>query len=164
MMLLLLPLVLMPQTANAQAAEGSFVELQRQVASGDTIFVTTVQGQTLKGTVRALSDSVLTLQRGPATLSFRPADVMRVTRRGHEVRNAALLGLAVGFLAGSVFALTSDRCTYTCFSSPAGVLAFGSLGGGIGVSVGALVGTSRRREQVLFERQSGTALTMHIAW
>jgi hypothetical protein len=162
-MLLLLPFVLV-STANAQVATGSFVELQSQIARGDTIFVTNAEGQTLEGRVRAVSESSLTLQRGAATLTFRPEDVMRVTRRGHEVRNAALMGLAVGFLAGSALALTSDNCTYTCFSSPAGVLAFGSLGGGIGLSVGAMVGTSRTRDQVLFERQNGSALIMRIAW
>jgi hypothetical protein len=163
-LVLLLVSLLIAQPANAQVSDGSFLELQKQIAPGDTIYVTDAEGETRKGIVQTISDSLLTLQRGPTTLTFRPGDVSRVTRRGHEVRNAALIGLAVGFLAGAVFALTSDDCTYTCFSSPAGVFMIGSLGGGVGLGVGAAVGKSRTREQVLLEKRSSSALMMRIAW
>lgn len=135
---------------HAQAPATSFGELASRLSIGETVFVTNHAGKTVKGQVQRVSDIILVLRSGSDDLTLTASDVQRIARRGHTIRNGALIGLAVGFIIGGTVAAGADQCTYTCFSSPAGVLAFGGLFGSIGVGIGAGVGASLRREQVVF--------------
>ena len=143
------------------------------------MFVTNRAGKTVKGTVQQVTDTILVLRSGPDDLTLAASDVQRIARRGHTVRNGALIGLAAGFVVGGTWAAGADECTYTCFSSPAGVLAFGGLFGAIGMGVGAGVGASLRREQVVFASattgraratitalvpQGGAGMRVRISW
>lgn len=65
-----------------------------------------------------------------------------------------VVGLLVGFAIGSTWAANADDCTYTGFSGPAGVVAFGGLFGAVGMGVGAGVGATVRAEDVVFASQS----------
>ncbi len=143
-------MVAMAATAHAQAPATTFPELANHLTIGETVFVTNRAGKTVKGKVRQVSDSILVLGSGPDDLTLTASDVQRVARRGHTIRNGALIGLATGFVVGGAWAAGADECTYTCFSSPAGVLALGGLFGSIGMGIGAGVGASLRREQVVF--------------
>ena len=147
---LFIALMAMAAVAHAQAPATSFGELRSRLSIGDTLFVTDRAGKTVKGRVQQVTDTILVLRSGPDDLTLAASDVQRIARRGHEVRNGALIGLAAGFVVGGALAAASDECTYTCFSSPAGVLTFGGLFGAIGMGVGAGVGASLRKEQVVF--------------
>lgn len=141
--------VAMAATAHAQTSATTFPELAKHLTIGETVFVTNGAGKTLKGTVRQVSDSILVLGRGPGDLTLMAADVQRVSRPGHEIRNGALIGLFAGFVVGTAWASAQD-CAYVCFSSSSGVAGFGALFGSIGLGIGAGVGAAVKREHVVF--------------
>jgi hypothetical protein len=144
--------VSMAAVAHAQAPATVFADLQTRLSAGEVVFVTNDAGKTVKGTVRQVSDTLLVLRSGSDELTLTGSDVQRIARRGHTLRNGAFIGLATGFVVGGTLAAAADDCTYTCFSSPGGVLAFGALFGAVGAGVGAAVGASLRKEHVVFER------------
>jgi hypothetical protein len=147
---LFIALMAMAAVVQAQAPATSFDELARRLSIGETVFMTNRAGKTVKGQVQRVSDTILVLRSGSDDLTLTASDVQRISRRGHAIRNGALIGLASGFIIGGIVAARADDCTYTCFSSPAGVLAFGGLFGSIGMGIGAGMGASFRREQVVF--------------
>lgn len=166
-------------TAHAQARATTFAELPGRLVIGETVFVTTRAGQLVKGKVLHVLDTVLVLRHGTGDVRLTAEDVLRIARRGHAVRNGALIGLAGGFAIGSAWAGHADECTYTCFSGPAGVLAFGGLFGAVGMGLGAGVGAAVRREDVVFASQptgrvqaallpsltrAGPAMLVRISW
>lgn len=148
----LVTLVSMAGTAHAQSSATTFAELPSRLSIGETVFVTNQSGQTVKGKVQQVTDTILVLRNGSDDLTLAASDVRRIARRGHTLRNGAIIGFAAGFTVGATWAATADDCTYTCFSSPAGVLMFGGLFGSIGMGAGAAVGDLLRREQVVYAR------------
>jgi hypothetical protein len=152
---LVIGMMLMAPVARAQPPATSFADLRSYVSIGETVFVTNPAGKIVKGKVQRISDTILFLQSGSHDLALPERDVQRVARRGHTLRNGALIGLAAGFVAGAGWA-ASQPCSVTCFSSTGGVLAFGGLFGSIGLGTGAVVGVSLRRDYVVFERATGS--------
>lgn len=144
-------LLSLPVSAQAQSRATSFAELANLLKAGQTVSVTNDAGQTVTGQVRHVSDTMLVLRSGQHDLSLAAPDVQRIARPRHTVRNGALIGLAAGSVAGVTWA-ASQPCDFTCFSSPAGVLAFGGLFAAIGLGVGTVIGTLHRGEHVVFER------------
>ena len=164
---LVLLLLSLPSAAAAQAqappgATSSFAELRNQLSFGDTVVLIDRQGQTVKGKVQRLSDSWLVLRRGRKDLTFSEQETQRIRRSGHAIQRGALIGLIAGFAAGAAWA-ASQPCDFTCFSAPAGVFAFGALGGGIGLGVGTTIGAAVRKEPVVFDRRS-LDVQMRIEW
>jgi hypothetical protein len=167
----------MPAAAHAQASASSFPELASLLETGETVSVANDAGKTVKGKVRQVSDTIVVLRSGRRDVPLAAPDVQRVARSRHRLREGALIGLAAGFTAGATWA-TSQPCDWTCFSSTGGVLTFGGLFGAIGMGVGAAVGASFRREDVVYERKAsgrahaeitplplgGTGLLVKIRW
>jgi hypothetical protein len=139
-------------TASAQPQATSFTELQGRLQIGDTVNVTNDGGETIKGDVERVSDTLLVLRsRGGHDLQLPVLNVQRISRPVHTLRNGALIGLAAGFTIGAI-AAASSGCDIVCFSKPGGVLLIGGLVGSIGMGTGAAVGATIHREHVIFER------------
>jgi len=150
----------MPVAAQAQAPATSFAELASLLKTGETVSVTNNAGKIVKGEVQQVSDTILVLRSGQHDLSLVDADVQRIVRSRHTLRNGALIGLAAGAVAGAALA-ASQPCDFVCFSRPGGVLAWGGLSGSIGMGVGAAVGASLHGDHVVFERRvTGRAQTV----
>jgi hypothetical protein len=144
-------------TANAQTPVAPFAGLVGRLSIGDTLTVTTASGITHQGRLRELSGTALVLRTEGADVTLPAPVVVRIVRREHHVRNGMIIGFASGFVIGAVLALRADDCTVTCFSSPAGMTLWGSLGGGAGLAVGALVGSARPKTSVVFDVESRAA-------
>ena len=102
-------LMAMAAVGHAQAPAISFGELRSRLSIGETVFVTNRAGKTVKGTVQQVTDTILVLRSGPDDLTLAASDVQRVARRGHTVRNGALIGLAAGFVVGGAWAAGADE-------------------------------------------------------
>lgn len=153
-------LVSAASTATAQPKTSSFAELHDFLSIGETVVVTNQTGKTVKGRVLEVSETVLVLRSGQSDLRLAAAEVRRIARRGHSMRNGAIIGLLAGFAAGASLA-AAQPCDFTCFSSAGGILAWGSLGGAIGTGAGLAVAATLRREDVVFE-QAATGETVAI--
>src|SRR5215467_3372351 len=147
----LITLLSLAAAANAQPQVTSFAELQGRLKIGDTVNVTDDVGQTIKGNVEQVSDTMLVLRSRGHDLPLPVLSVQRISRPVHTLRNGALIGLAAGFTVGAI-AAASSGCDIVCFSKPGGVLLIGGLVGSIGMGTGAAVGASIHRERVIFER------------
>jgi hypothetical protein len=155
--LILVTLAVSIATAAAQTRDAPFAALADRLSIGDGITVTTGAGTTHTGTLQRLSDTSIVLRMKGTDLTLAAPDILRIARREHHIRHGMIIGLASGFLVGAVLAVRADDCTYTCFSSPAGVALWGGLGGGAGLAVGALVGAARPRASVVYELESRSA-------
>ena len=155
--LFVLTTALASATAGAQTSSAPFAGLADRLSIGDTLTVTTDGGTTHEGRLRGLSDTALVLRTEGADLTLPAPGVVRIVRREHHIRNGMVIGFASGFAVGAVLAVRADDCTYTCFSSPAGVALWGGLGGGAGLAVGALVGSARPRTSVVYDVESRAA-------
>ena len=144
-------------TAHAQAPATTFAELPNRLVIGETVFATYQTGRTVKGKVQQVSDTILLLRSGQDDLTLAASDVQRITRRGHTLRNGALIGLAAGFTTGAIAAESLGCSNFFCPARNS--MAIGGVSGLIGLGVGAAVGAALRREHVVFERvTTGRAL------
>jgi hypothetical protein len=144
-------------TADAQTPAAPLAGLADRLSIGDTVTVTTETGTMHTGRLQGLSETALVLRTKSADLALAAPGILRIAKQEHHIQNGMLIGFASGFLIGAVLALRADDCTYTCFSSPAGMTLWGGLGGGAGMAVGAVVGAARPRESVVYERESRTS-------
>jgi len=124
------------------------------IKSGEIVFVTADDDQTVKGSLAALTPDSLVIAVAGRRVTFVPAHVRQVrVRRGRATKNGALGGLAVGAIAG--FVLGSGLKNGDSWApSPAGVAL---LFGGVGAGIGALVGTAIPRHKLVYEARPGTA-------
>jgi hypothetical protein len=142
--------VSMGATAHAQAPATTFAELPNRLAIGETVFVTDQAGQTVKGKVQQVSDTVLLLRSDHNDFALAASDVQRIARRGHTLRNWALTGLTAGFATGAIVAESLGCSNFFCPAKNS--VAIGGVSGVIGLGVGAAGGAALRRERVVFER------------
>jgi len=138
-------------TASAQPQATSFAEVQGRLKVGDTVNVTDDAGETIKGNVVQVSDTMLVLRSQGHELPLPVLEVRRLSQPVHPVRNGALIGFAAGFITGAI-AAASSSCGFTRFCDPPGVFLIGGLIGSVGMAAGADVGASIHREHVIFER------------
>ena len=146
-------LVSLAATARAQPQTTSFAELQGRLKIGDTVNVTDEAGETIKGHVELVSDTMLVLRSRGHDLPLPALKVQRISRPVHTVRTGALIGLAAGFTLGAIVAASSP-CGFTRLCDAPGVFLIGGLIGSVGMATGAAVGASIQRERVIFERTS----------
>ena len=153
---ILLALLSWGAPARAQDPVTSFAELPTRLKAGDTILVTNDAGETIKGKVERVVETMLVLRSRQQTLQLTTADVQRIERPRVSLVKSALVGATVGFAAGAVIVSTDD-CSNNgfapCFRDPEGVMlvggAVGLLGLGVGTAAGAVL---RLRERVVFVR------------
>lgn len=149
--------------AFAQTPASSFAQLQTRLALGDSVIVTSEDGQVVKGKVLRLSESSLVLSRKGGDLTLPAGEVRRVALSSHAILGGAVIGLLAGATTGVAWA-ASQECRVACFSSPAGVAITGTLSGAAGLAVGAVIGAGVARPRVLFEREGQRPQAAIVPW
>jgi len=141
-----------PRTASAQTGAMTFSKIETLLPAGTTVVVETVDGRTIKGRLRRLSDSGLVFDKAGAP-AIPPESIRTISRR--IGRRPVLKGPAAGLAAGTGIGLTllaeASRDQHTCAprvpvcraddgmsaGATAGVITV--LGAGIGAGIGALI-------------------------
>jgi hypothetical protein len=133
-------LVLLPVLAGAQEPVKSFDQLNTRLKVGDTIWVTDAQGREIKGKIRDLGPSALTLDSGTAAIVQADAVRLIVERKPRPIARGALWGLGIGAAAGLALGIAvvagcddGDECA-------GAILVLGGLFGGWGAGTGAVIG------------------------
>ena len=99
----------LPSVAPAQEPVKSFDQLDTRLKPGDTIWVTDAQGREVKGKIRGLAPSSLTLDGGAGTMD---ADAVRLIMegKGQQKFKGAMYGLAAGGGAALLLILAAGSC------------------------------------------------------
>ena len=150
-------LVLLPVLAGAQEPVKSFDQLSTRLKVGDTIYVTDAQGREIKGKIRDLGPSALTLDSGTAAIVQADAVRLIVERKPRPIGRGALWGLGIGAAAGLALGVAvvagcdgDDEC--------AGAILVGAgLFGGMGAGTGAVIGALIPGKTLVLYRAPGTA-------
>lgn len=125
------------------------------LSSGEKISVELKDGKKMKGTLGAVSDSVLTLDRGSKTTDVSRDSIARVYRRegaaGKSVGKAAAIGAAIGGGTGVGVGIASGGYEDISRGEVAAIL--GAVGAGIGAGIGAIVGGlgSKEKRVLIYE-------------
>jgi hypothetical protein len=130
-----------PGLALAQEPVKSFDQLDTRLKPGDTVWVTNAQGREVKGKIRELTPSALTLD-GEGGRSYQAGDVWLVVEyRGRNTAKGALWGLVAGAAGGALLGASSgnegDYGTQSGWAL-AGAGIFGGIGAGAGAAIGAM--------------------------
>lgn len=150
-----LTLIASTTPVQAQQVAGSFDELRMHLKAGDTVTVTDMSGQTIRGKVSQLSASSLELVNDSVHRTFTEPDVITIRHRRHNsVKGGAMSGFKIGGLVGGVLGtLVGMSFEINPFAVAAGgALYFGGIGAGIGAGISAL----KRHDETVFAR-SGPA-------
>jgi hypothetical protein len=151
----LMAMLARPQLAFAQVTTDPIIgswERLKAIPPGDKVEVGLRKGQTLKGRLISVSDTVLTIERGKGTTDVTRGDMLRVFRMTPKsTKRATLIGLGTGFgisMAGTaIFANTGERGGEAGLWGLVAVVS-GSVGGAL---IGYIVGrqSSKRNQRVL---------------
>lgn len=150
-LVLMVSLLVKPQITFAQVTtdptKGSWEGL-KAIPPGDKLEVDLRNGQTLKGKLISVSDTVLTIERGKRPTDVARTDTLRVFRIiPKSTKRAALMGLGIGAGAGLggafIFAYTGDRGGEADLYALVAIVA--------GATAGSLIGyiAGRRKEKAL---------------
>ena len=151
-------LAFLPTLSAAQEPVKAFDQLNTRLKVGDTVYVTDVQGREVKGKIRELSGSALTLEN--ADTPTLQADAIRLVaqHKGHPIGKGALYGLvcgaAVGMVLGALWVTEWDRSDW---STGDNALATGLVLGAVGAGLGAVIGATRPGKEVVAYRASGAS-------
>jgi hypothetical protein len=85
-----------------------------QIKPGEVIYVTDPAGVTVRGPLKALSPSTLTIDGH----EFKPTPGLTIERRGDSIWNGALIGAAVGAGFAGVLAALGDCIAPQCTGRP----------------------------------------------
>jgi hypothetical protein len=123
----------------------------KAIPSGDKVEVDLRNGQTLKGRLISVSDTVLTIERGKRTTDVTRADTLRVNRVvSKSAKRAALIGLGIGAGAGlggtAIYAYSGGRGGEADLWGLVAVVA-GASGGAL---IGYIMG-SRKQKALIYE-------------
>ena len=146
-----------PAIAAAQEPVKSFDQLNTRLKPGDTIWVTDAQGREVKGRIRDLGPSALTLDRGGMETIL--ADAVRLIAEGkpRPIARGALWGLGVGAASGLAMGIAvvadcneGDECN-------AAIPLLAAFLGGVGAGTGALIGALMPGKKTVVYRAPGSA-------
>ena len=153
--LLTLLIAVLPAFAAAQEPVRSFDQLKTRLKVGDTIYVTDVQGREVRGRVRELGPSALTLDSGGPTTMHGDAVRVIEKRSSSPVKRGALWGLAAGAGLGVTWLAIAAQDPG---DGSAGI-AVAILGGcaGIGAGLGAAIGAAVPEKRVVIYRAVGAS-------
>jgi len=137
-----LTLVLAPVAATAQEPVTSFDRLNTRLKVGDTIWVTDAQGREVKGKIRDVGPSALTLDSGTAAIVQADAVRLITERKSGPIGRGALYGLLAGASGGAILGASAaggsgGECNDNCGAILAGI--FGVMGAGVGAVIGAVI-------------------------
>jgi hypothetical protein len=145
----------LPVLAAAQEPVTSFDQLNMRLKPGDTIWVTDASGREVKGKIRELRPSALTLERD-GTRAIQ-ADGVRLitTHTGRPVVRGAVYGLLIGAVGGALAVAVTPSENWGGWKA-LGAVAIAGLCGGAGIGVGALVGAVIPGKTLVIYRAPGT--------
>ena len=141
-------------TAMAQQVSSDWSTVTA-ISSGGKISLELKDGKTMKGRLRSVSDSMLTIDRGSKITDVSRDSIARVYRMegaaGKSVGKAALIGAAIGGGAGVGVGIASGGYEDISRGEVAAVL--GAVGAGIGAGIGAIVGGlgSKEKKVLIYE-------------
>jgi hypothetical protein len=123
-----------PGAAQAQESARSFDELHIRLKPGDTVWVVDAQGREVKGKLRELSSTSLTMDSW-GRKTFR-AEAVRLVKqkKAHPFGRGALIGGAAGAVIGLALLAGPDG-DEAMGTEP---LMLGGIGAGVGIGVAAL--------------------------
>jgi len=137
--------------AAAQEPVRDFSQLNTRLKPGDTIWVTDGQGRQVKGRINSLAPDSLGVDAG-GFRTFSAGDVTMIhLREGDSLANGALIGLAVGAVAGALVMVAV--CDGEAGCAPGGAL----LGAGAGAGIGVGIDAARGGKRVLAYRAPGAS-------
>jgi len=158
-------LLVVPRDANGQIVATSFEELRTLVKSGDTIYVTDVNGRKTKARLGELTPSSLELLVRKAAPDGRETfvqqsrlaerDIRQIQiERGDSVLNGTLIGLAV---VGGPWLLACNPATDWCYYNDGANLFRGIalITSGIAAGVGALIDAAIRERVLVYYQAPG---------
>lgn len=140
------PPALMAQTTQ-QPTRGSWDSL-KAVPPGDELVVELRSRDTVKGRVRGVSDTALTLTRGQKTTDVSRDDAMKIYRmipKSHKKAMLISLGIGAGIGAGIGGGYVSGGGESGEYWP---VALLGGVGAGLGALVGYLIGRGKRKELI----------------
>ena len=151
--ILLFSLLLSPVTLTAQTTLSDWSRLNA-VALGSKLSVKLKDGKTVEGTLRGVSESVLSLTVKNADRELRRDDVQAVHELSkNSVKKATLIGLGVGAGAGAIAGIAGDASSDDGFekidNAVAGAVTL--LGAGVGALSGFLIGRSGKKRVLIYE-------------
>ena len=130
-----------PSPALAQEPVTSFDQLSTRLKPGDTVYVTDAQGREIKGKIRDLSPSALTLEGDSAGTLQSDAVRFVKQRKGKPIAKGAWWGLAVGGGLGITWLAIAAQDSGDG-NAGIGVAILGgcaAIGAGVGAAIGAAV-------------------------
>jgi hypothetical protein len=149
-------------TTWAQKPVYSFDQLGTVLKVGDTVWVTDTQGREVKGKVRDLSASLLTLS-AESLVVLQADDVRLVTRhKPRPVGSCALWGAAGGGLL-ILMGLGASN-TGTSGAEPSDIPALVGAGAGVGAIVGAVVGAFTPAPTVVMYQAFGASTKPRLSF
>jgi small nuclear ribonucleoprotein (snRNP)-like protein len=126
------------------------------VSPGEKLSVELKDGKKIKGRLRTVSDSMLTLDRDSKSSDLSRDSISRVYRlvgsAGKSVGKAAAIGAGIGAGAGIGVGIASGGYETLSRGEVAGIL--GVVGAGIGAGIGAIVGGLGSKETRVLVYQS----------
>jgi len=157
-LLLMMSSVLMSVTPALaqQATVSSDWSTVQAIAPGEKVSIETKDGKKMKGRLRSISDTMLTLDRGSKTSDLGRDSISKVYRMvgaaGRSVGKAAAIGAAIGGGVGVGLGVAAGGYEDLGRGELAGIL--GVVGAGLGAGLGAVVGALGSKEKKVLVYQS----------
>ena len=145
-------LAFLPTLSAAQEPVTSFDQLNTRLKVGDTVWVTDAQGREIKGQIRELGPSALTLDSADTTTLDADAVRLVALRKGQPIRTGALYGLIGGAAAGVILGALGFP---VCDSCPEWSNAQYALVMGLGL--GTVIGSARPAKELVVYRAPGVS-------
>lgn len=126
-------LLLVPETAGAQAIAQDFTELARTVGTGDRVHVFDLAGREIVGPIAELTTEVIVIGGGARAIRLDRERVVLVRKdRQDSIANGVLIGAGIG---GGLGLLASVNCSGFAFDECTGPIVAGSVAWGVGIGV-----------------------------
>jgi hypothetical protein len=124
----------------------------KAIPSGDKVEVTLRNGQTLKGRLVSVSDTLLTIEKGKNAIDVTRADALKVYRGLRKsTTRATMLGLGIGAGSGAVAGAITAGAVGGGEDSGLFVLIMGGAGAIAGTLSGLLIGISSKKRELIYE-------------
>lgn len=144
-------MLLAPARTAAQEPVKAFDQLSTRLKVGDTVWVTDASGREVKGKIKALSTTSLTLSGGERR-TFQGSDVRTILERPHDsLKFGTLLGLAIGAGIGAALSAGAEG---DAGEVALAIAMLGGIGAGIGCGIDAMIPMPKR---AVYLPQSGSS-------
>ena len=153
----LLALLTTAAWADAQPVADQFSRLNDFLRLGDTVILTDLSGQDIRGTLQALQPETMELMVAgkPRTISGRDVSIVQL-RKADSLVNGTLIGAAIGTGLGAAWGAAYDDN----WVNTVGLL--GIICGAVGTGLGAAIDSAIPTRVVVFRRPRGAGIAMSM--